>query len=68
MQTGLAVFALLFVVACWIFVIGHQLGLSAFDPKRYPVMDAGSLAIAYTTAGLSLCALAALFVAVVYKK
>ena len=46
MQTGLAVFALLFVVACWIFVVGHQLGLSAFDPKRYPIMDAGSLAIA----------------------
>ena len=68
MQTGIAVFALLFVVACWVFVIGHQLGLSAFDPDRIPVMEAGSLAIAYTTVGLSICAVAAIFVAVVYKK
>ena len=68
MQTGLAVFALLFVVACWVFVIGHQLGLAAFDPDRIPVMEAGSLAIAYTTVGLSICAVAAIFVAVVYKK
>lgn len=68
MQSGLIVFVLMFVVACWIFVIGHQLGLNAFNPNRYPVLDGGSLAIAYTVAALSLCAVAALFVAVVVKK
>lgn len=68
MQTGLAVFALLFVVACWVFVIGHQLGLGAFDPNRYPIMDAGSLAIAYTTAALSLCAVVGVIVVVIVKK
>ena len=68
MQTGIAVFAFLFVVACWVFVIGHQLGFGAFDPDRIPVLEDGSLAIAYTTVGLSICAFAAIFVAVVYKK
>ncbi len=68
MQTGIAVFALLFVVACWVFVIGHQLGLSAFDPDRYPVMEAGSLTIAHTTVGLSICAVAGIITVLVYKK
>ena len=68
MQTGIAVFALLFVVACWIFVIGHQLGLGAFDPDRIPVLEVGSLAIAYTTVGLSICAVAGIIAVLVYKK
>ena len=61
MQSGLATFVLLFVVACWIFVIGHQLGFSGFDPNRYAVLE-GSLAIAYTVSAISLCAIMASFV------
>ena len=49
-------FVFLFVLACWVFVIGHQLGWSAFDPARYAVLN-GTLAIAYTVAGLSICAI-----------
>lgn len=68
MQTGLAVFALLFVVACWVFVIGHQMGLGAFDPDRIPVLEVGSLAIAYTTVGLSICAVAGIITVLIVKK
>ena len=55
MQSGLAVFALAFVVSCWVFVIGHQLGFSSFNTNRFAVMEAAQ-PIAYTVAAISLCA------------
>ncbi len=48
-------FVFTFVMACWVFVIGHQLGWSAVNPTRYAIMEA-TLPIAYTVAGLSICA------------
>ena len=54
MQMLLFSVLLLFVAACWTLVIGSQLGLSAFDIERYAVWRM-TWALAYTTAGLSIC-------------
>ena len=54
MQSGLVIFALSFVAACWMFVVGHQLEWSSFDPNRYAILE-GTLTIAYIVAGLSVC-------------
>jgi hypothetical protein len=54
MQSGLLLFLLLSVAACWMFVVGHQLGWSSFDPNRYAILE-GTLTIAYIVAGLSVC-------------
>ena len=60
MLSSILTFLLFFVVACWIFVIGHQLGFSGFNPNRYAVLG-GTLAIAYTVSAISLCAIVAFF-------
>ena len=60
-------FFLVLVLACWAFVIPHQLGfLDSFNPPRYSALEA-VIPIAYCGAGLSLCFLAAI-VAMLVKK
>lgn len=68
MPSGLLLFAaVMFVLACWVYVIGHQLGLSGFDPVRYTILR-GVLPLAYTVAGLSVCVLGLFIVGMVAKK
>ena len=51
------------IAACWLLVLGHQLGLEPFsDPDRYAALK-GSLAAAYVVAALSVCALGILALA-----
>ena len=66
MQSGLAAIAFFVVAASWIFVIGHQLGLSGFNPNRYAVLE-GTIAIAYTVSAISLCAVVS-FVVVAFVR
>ena len=54
MQSPFILFAISFIVACWILVLGHQLELGSLNLARYPNFS-GSLVIAYTVAGLSAC-------------
>ena len=54
MQSPFILFAICFVVACWILVLGHQLELGGINLARYPNLS-GSLVIAYTVSGLSIC-------------
>ena len=51
MKEALILFAIGFIVACWIFVIGHQLGVSAFHDVEG--LAQASIPIAYTTAALT---------------
>ena len=66
MQSGVLIFLLGFFVACWILVLGHQLELGSLNLARYPSLS-GSLVIAYTGAGISICTVA-LFLAVAFDK
>ena len=55
MQTGIGVVVAV-VVACWVLVLGHQLGVAPFNnPDQYAVLK-GSMAFAYVMAALSVCA------------
>ncbi len=65
-MNGITSFLLVFFLACWIFVIGHQAGWDPLDPARYPVMRS-TLIIAYTGAIISAGVLAVAVVAV-FKK
>ena len=67
MQSGLISFALLVVLACWIIVVGHRLGVDEFDPAKYSIMN-GTLTIAYTVVAMSVCAVAVLIVSAVIKR
>ena len=64
---GLILFALGFVIACWVLVVGHQMGWSTFDPDTYEFLNA-ALAIAYLVAGLSICTVVAATVVSLVKK
>ena len=48
--------ALAFVAACWLFVVGHQLGWPFLDPVRYGIVRS-SLYVAYPVAFMSACLL-----------
>ena len=66
MQTGLGI-VIAIIAACWLLVLGHQLGVEPFsDPDRYAVLK-GSLAAAYVVAALSVCAVGILALAL-FKK
>ena len=52
MGSGLIIFFLVVVAACWFMVIGHQMDWETFNVARYPSL-AGSLIFAYTMAALS---------------
>ena len=67
MQAAFALFAVLFVLACIVFVIGHQLGLSGFDPVKYQVLR-GVLPIAYLVPILAAGLIAASIAASLFKK
>ena len=55
MQTGIGMVVAL-VAACWLLVLGHQLGVEPFsNPDQYAVLK-GSMAFAYVVAALSVCA------------
>ena len=66
MQGVVGIGALL-VVACWVIVILHRLGVGAFDPARYSMMNA-TLAISYTIAAISLCGMVVLIVDTLTRK
>ena len=64
----IAVFLFGFFVACWVFVLGDQLGWQALDPEGgYTVLRA-SLPIAYTGAVISFGVLAVAVAAVVLRR
>lgn len=63
-MSGIGWFFLVLVLACWIYIIGHQLGISGFDPRRYPALEV-AVPIAYTGAAISLCFVAAIIVMIV---
>ena len=65
-MSGIGWFFLILVLACWIFIIGHQFGISGFDPRRYSVLEV-AVPIAYTGAAISLCFVAAIAVLFVKK-
>ena len=68
MNSSVVAFVILFILACWVLVIGHQMGYHAFDPSVYSVLE-GALIIAYTVAAISLCGVAAfLFLSMVVKR
>ena len=67
MQSGFFIFLLSFFAACWILVIGHQLELGVLNMARYPSWS-GSLVMAYTGAGISVCAAALLLAVALDKK
>lgn len=66
MQSVLGIGVLL-VVACWVIVILHRLGLDALDPGRYSIMNA-TLAISYTIAAISFCGIVVLIVDTLTRK
>lgn len=64
---AIGAFFLVLVLACWAFVIPHQLGLlDSFKPPRYSALEA-VIPVAYCGAGLSLCFLAAILAILVKK-
>ena len=67
MQAAVASFAVLFVLACVAYVIGHQLGFSGFDPARHEFLR-GVLPIAYLVPVLAAGVIAASIAASVFKK
>ena len=67
MQFALGSIAVLFVLACVVYVIGHQLGAASFDPARYTVLR-GVLPLAYVVAALTVAVIVASIVATVFKK
>lgn len=67
MQSGFVSFAALIVLACVVFVIGHLLGLSSFDPVRHEFLR-GVLPTAYVVVILVAGVIAASIVASVFKK
>jgi hypothetical protein len=52
MGSGLILFFLVVVAACWFMVIGHQMEWETLNVARYPSL-AGSLIFAYTVAAVS---------------
>ena len=67
MQSGVATFLAFFVVACWFFVIGHQLEWDILDPNRFDVLK-GTVAIAYTVSALSLCTAVVFFLSLFVRR
>ena len=67
MQVAFASFAVLFVLACVAYVIGHQLGFSSFDPAKYEFLR-GVLPTAYVVVILTADVIAASIAASVFKK
>ncbi len=67
MQAAFASFAVLIVLASIVFVIGHLLGLSSFDPFRYQYLR-GVLPTAYVVVILAAGVIAASITASVFKK
>ena len=67
MQAAFISFAVLFVLACIVFVIGHLSGLSGFDPARYQVLR-GVLPVAYVVVVLAAGTIAASIAASIFKK
>ena len=67
MQTGVVLLGFAFFLACWIFVIGHQLELGAINLEKYPAFS-GSLVIAYTFTGISVAVAGMLFLVAVFRK
>ena len=64
---GLILFALCVVVACWVLVVGHQLGWDAVDPTKNELLEA-AVAFSYVAVGSSIAAVAAATVASIVKK
>ena len=67
MQAAFVSVAVLFVLACIVSVIGHQLGLSTFDPARYEFLR-GVLPTAYVVVLFMFGAIGVAIVAAVFKK
>ena len=66
MQVGLWL-AIGFIVACWMLVIGHQLGWAPLsNPDQYAVLKA-SMFIAYLGSALSFC-MAVVMAVAAFKK
>ncbi len=68
MRTAVVSFGfVMFVLACWVSIIGHQLGISSFDPVRYEILR-GLLPLAYTVAAISLGVLGVIITGMVINK
>ncbi len=67
MQAAFISVAAMVVLACMVFVIGHQLSLDSFDPDRYEVLR-GVLPLAYVVAALAVGVVVVGIVAAVFKK
>ena len=56
-----------FVVACWVLVVGHQLGWAVLDYADRSEVLQGLIALSYVVSGLSICVVVTAF-AVSLKK
>ena len=68
LKGALILFAICFVVACWVTVVGHQLDIAGFRSiDRLSIVDL-ILPTAYSVAMLSGCVAVAAFVMAVFKR
>ena len=66
MKEALILFAIGFVLSCWIFVVGHQLGLEFFE--RLAESDFGVFPIGYTITALTVPIIVLATVGAVFKR
>ena len=66
MKEAFISFAICFVLACWVFVIGHQICIDSF--QRLGTAELGIIPIAYTVTALSFVLMIAATVATVFKR
>ena len=64
---GLILFALCVVAACWVLVVGHQLGWEAVDPTKNEFLEA-AMAFSYVCVGASLSFVVAVTVTSLVRK
>ena len=66
MRDALILFAVCFVLSCWIFVVGHWVGISIFhDIANFSL---ATIPIAYTVTGMTVSIIIAAAVASVFKR
>ncbi len=68
MKAVFVVIAILFLISCWGFVVGHQLGVDAFRGIDSQSLVAAVIPIAYPVTGLSVAMMIAAAVVVVFRK
>lgn len=66
LQAAIIAFAILFVLACWVYVVGHQMDIPGFH--NLAGTSAGLIAVTYTITGMSVSVMIALAVKEVFRE